>query len=385
MGQPLTVAGRFPAISHTVRQWLELGVGPELSGSARRCQFITNATPALVLLMVMFYFPIFLGMGNWTLAMSCVWQAPIPLIGIAWFRWRQRCGKSPHYWKACVICQATTLVGITGGQGTLLGTHFYFLLFFLTAPLIVPVSDQRGMAITCIVCLAWFTLLHYFPWPAAPQVQALPPLILKALNLTVLLSGSAILFVALLGSELFSDVLENRIQQMAATDLLTGLGNRRRFYSALAQLQARFEREQRPFCLAMLDLDFFKRINDSRGHDVGDEVLRHVSALLRDNVRAEDQVCRIGGEEFAILFADTTATQAFAACEAIRQAIAHSPANAGGQAVSVTASLGVAAWSASHNAQSFLAAADRALYSAKRAGRNRVKRHKESETSLGTA
>lgn len=373
MGLPHQSIAKKPPIALAMAwQWITAGVDPTLSGPLRRRQYITNAVPAAVLLMVLFYYLLFLTLGNRELAYSCLAGMPIPATGIAWFRWRQTCGQPPHYWKACFICQTTVLVGILGGQGTLFGSHFYFLLFFLTAPLIVPISDRRGMAIVCGICLGWFSLFEFMQWPATPTVQTLGPTIISILNLGVLLSGSIILFIALLAGEHFSDALVNRIQQMASTDTLTGLANRRAFYTRLAQLQQHHHLDQHPFCLAMLDIDFFKRINDNYGHDTGDKVLRHIANLLHLNVRPQDLVCRIGGEEFAILLPGTSLEQALMMCEAIRNTIADSPLPHGTSELHATVSLGLAQWQTEDSEQTFLAATDKALYAAKHAGRNAV-------------
>ncbi|WP_220272842.1 GGDEF domain-containing protein [Aquitalea aquatica] len=383
MGLPHQSTRKIPPIGLAMAwQWISAGVDPALNGTLRRRQYITNAVPALVLLMVLFYYLLFLTLGNRELAQSCLAGMPIPATGIAWFRWRQACGKPPHYWKACFICQTTVLAGILGGQGTLFGSHFYFLLFFLTAPLIVPINDRLGMTIVCGVCLGWFSLFEFMQWPATPTVQSLGPTIISILNLGVLLSGSIILFIALLAGEHFSDALVNRIQIMASTDMLTGLANRRAFYARLAQLQYRHQLEQQPFCLAMLDIDFFKRINDNYGHDTGDKVLHHIASLLQHKVRPQDLVCRIGGEEFAILLPDTMLDQAFTMCEAIRNTIASSPLSNGASNLHATVSLGLAQWQMDDSEQAFLAATDKALYAAKHAGRNAVQQRRQTAPAL---
>ncbi len=354
-----------------VWSWLQMGVDPALSGALRRRQYITNAVPALVLTMVLFYAVLFCLLGNSALATISLKAMVIPLLGMVWFHWQQRCGRPPHYWKACLICQATVLAGILGGQGTQIGGHYYFLLFFLTAPLVVPTSDKRGMVIVCAICVSWFCLFELHPWPSSVEVQALGPATIKLLYLAVLLSGSVVLFVALLAGEYFSELLERRIQQMASTDELTGLGNRRVFYQVLAQWQAAYHCEQRPFCVAMLDIDHFKNINDTYGHEAGDQVLRALSMLLRQGVSQEDVVCRIGGEEFAVLLAGHTLEQARMVCEALRQRIAATPIRAAGTQLQVTVSLGVGQC----KGPDCLAGIDRALYAAKHAGRNAVHLH----------
>lgn len=112
-----------------VWSWLQMGVDPALSGALRRRQYITNAVPALVLTMALFYAVLFCLLGNSALAAISLKAMVIPLLGMVWFHWQQRCGRPPHYWKACLICQATVLAGILGGQGTQIGGHYYFLLF----------------------------------------------------------------------------------------------------------------------------------------------------------------------------------------------------------------------------------------------------------------
>lgn len=360
---------------HKVWHWLQMGVDPALSGAVRRRQYITNAVPALVLLMAMFYCLLFSWLGNEALLVISLKMLAIPMLGMVWFYWQQRRGRPPHYWKACLICQTTVLAGILGGQGTQIGVHHYFLFFFLTTPLIVPTHDKRGMVIVCGICISWFCLFEWFSWPASAAVAALGQANIKLLYVCVLLSGSMILFIALLAGEYFSELLERRIQQMASTDELTGLANRRVFYQTLTQWQAACYRTQRPFCVALLDIDHFKHINDSYGHEAGDRVLRALSVLLRQGVGREDLVCRIGGEEFALLLDGCTLEQARSVCATLRQRIAATPLPTGSAILQVTVSLGLGQWHATQSEADFLAGIDRALYAAKHAGRNTVRVH----------
>ncbi|WP_165494233.1 GGDEF domain-containing protein [Aquitalea sp. USM4] len=366
-----------------VWRWLQLGVDPAQSGAVRRRQYITNAVPALVLLMVLFYFLLFFWLGNWALASISLKASAIPLLGMVWFYRQQRLGRPPHYWKACLICQATVLAGILGGQGTEIGGHYYFLLFFLTTPLVVPTRDKWGMLLVTSICIGWFSLFDLHPWPASAEVAALGVDTIKLLYLSVLLSGSVILFVALLSGEFFSEALERRIQQMACTDVLTGLANRRVFYQTMAQWQLACQRERRPFCLAMLDIDHFKRINDSHGHEAGDQVLRALARLLQQGVGRDDLVCRMGGEEFAILLAGRSLEQALPLCEALRQTIAATPMLTGSELLHVTVSMGLGQWHGVGGESGFLAAVDQALYAAKHAGRNAIRLHVDGAMVAG--
>jgi diguanylate cyclase (GGDEF)-like protein/PAS domain S-box-containing protein len=162
-------------------------------------------------------------------------------------------------------------------------------------------------------------------------------------------------------------------RQMAAdalTDPLTGLFNRRAFRSALEGRS--LDRGESPTdCVAVLDIDHFKSVNDSHGHAAGDEVLRGFARVARRMVREHDFIARIGGEEFAILFPDTSVEQAMLICERLRAEIARSSLPAGTEVVKITVSGGVAMLE--HKGfEHALENADLALYSAKRNGRDQL-------------
>lgn len=165
-----------------------------------------------------------------------------------------------------------------------------------------------------------------------------------------------------------------QLRQLAQRDELTKLFNRREFQRILAEEWDRSVRFQRPFSLAMLDIDHFKRINDTHGHPAGDEVLRHVSSLLAGQVRTVDRVARYGGEEFAVIMVETGRNDAVEGIKRLGLLLAEAPCAVGGELViEVTLSAGVAC---SHgdatSPAELIAAADQALYAAKRGGRNRI-------------
>ncbi|HSO31604.1 MAG TPA: diguanylate cyclase, partial [Labilithrix sp.] len=162
----------------------------------------------------------------------------------------------------------------------------------------------------------------------------------------------------------------------AAHDALTGLFNRRYFERRLKEECAHAKRHRRPFAIVMLDLDHFKLVNDTYGHEDGDRVLRHVAEVAQAQLREDDVPCRYGGEEFVLLLRGTTGMAARVVANRLRANLAAKPIPLGpkDEPRHVTFSAGVAAADErnAYNADSVMARADAALYRAKRAGRNRV-------------
>ncbi len=169
--------------------------------------------------------------------------------------------------------------------------------------------------------------------------------------------------------------LEHRLHDAAATDFLTGLPNRRQIMTRMEQELGRIQRDPAALTAVMMfDLDFFKTINDRHGHAMGDEVLKHFSAILQLEVRKVDSVGRIGGEEFAIILSGADVEDAARFAERVRARLADKPLKCGLANIAVTVSIGIAAMLADDESiNSSLSRADAALYEAKLAGRDRVK------------
>jgi diguanylate cyclase (GGDEF)-like protein len=169
-------------------------------------------------------------------------------------------------------------------------------------------------------------------------------------------------------------VVAEELERTGRTDPLTGLPNRRCFEDTLSAEIARAGRTGAALSLAIVDLDFFKQINDTFGHLCGDEVLCAVATTARATLRGHDMLARIGGEEFAILMPETNAAEAESVSNRVRTAIAREPILLrSGDRVSVTASAGVAASKPAESAADLCARADAALYEAKNGGRNAVR------------
>ena len=162
------------------------------------------------------------------------------------------------------------------------------------------------------------------------------------------------------------------LEHAALTDGLTGMQNRRYFDDALKEYLDEFRRIGKPIGLMILDLDHFKQVNDTHGHDVGDEVLRAVANCLKDLTRYHDVVARLGGEEFAVVTPNMDADLLAKFAERIRKAIAGMSILSGNVRLKITTSVGLAVWDRKETAEEFYRRADRQLYEAKRMGRNRV-------------
>lgn len=162
------------------------------------------------------------------------------------------------------------------------------------------------------------------------------------------------------------------LEHAALTDGLTGMHNRRYFDDALSEYLQEFQRINRPIGLMILDLDHFKQVNDTYGHDTGDEVLRTVAACLKDMTRYHDIVARLGGEEFAIVAPNMDIEVLSRFAERIRKAIASQPIAAGNVRLTVTTSVGLAVWDRRESMEDLYRRADACLYQAKRQGRNRI-------------
>jgi two-component system cell cycle response regulator len=176
----------------------------------------------------------------------------------------------------------------------------------------------------------------------------------------------------------YADRLRHNVQlslEMAITDQLTGLHNRRYMSRHLGNLIANAKKNGKPLAFVIMDIDYFKSVNDTHGHDIGDEVLKEFASRIAANVRGIDLACRYGGEEFVVVMPDTDVAFAYSVSERLRHSIETTlfrisrPPNA----LNLTISIGIAGLEGmSDSAEALLHRADQALYSAKKTGRNKV-------------
>ncbi len=259
-------------------------------------------------------------------------------------------------------CACTILLGWDTG------IH-YFLLVFLPA---VAVSRSPRLAAAAM----GFVLAAYLGLdaatqaiPAAYHLTAAQTTAFRWLSITVvfLMFG----YTARYYVRRVHDA-ERRLAELATTDPLCGLWNRRFFVQRAQEEVERVRRYGGRLALVMADIDHFKLVNDRNGHDVGDQVIRHVAGLMRAELRASDIIGRWGGEEFVMLVQTADMAEAAAVCERLRAAVERSPCESGTVAVRATLSLGLAEVDLGQGLEHAIRRADAALYAAKHAGRNRV-------------
>ena len=169
----------------------------------------------------------------------------------------------------------------------------------------------------------------------------------------------------------------SKILQYATIDALTNLNNRRQFELRLGQEMATTKRQNNPLCAMMIDIDFFKKVNDTYGHASGDAVLRGVASIIKSALRESDIPSRYGGEEFAVLLPYTHIQEAQIVGERLRKAVESSPIpindeNSEVKSINVTISMGLAEFNNKETGEELFERADKALYEAKESGRNRV-------------
>jgi diguanylate cyclase (GGDEF)-like protein len=250
------------------------------------------------------------------------------------------------------------------------GFHYLPLMFI---PSVVMTNSRRQAQVFIVGMLVFLFTLD----AVARHLGALAPIsnasliAIKWLNITLFIamfSALASYYRQKIGK------VEKRLQTLATQDPLTGLHNRRHFQPVAEREMARTLRSGGNSCLIIMDIDFFKPINDNYGHEAGDLVLVAVSRLLRKNLRDADTLARWGGEEFVVLMPDAQGSEAMTMAERIRRAVEACPVSYQGCAIHFTMSFGVTQFKPGDTLNTVIARADQALYQSKAEGRNRITR-----------
>jgi len=291
--------------------------------------------------------------------------------------------REPHVWTRRKVMEAA-LFGVTlivaarlifGGAGQ----PFALLpLAFMIPPIIIWGAFRLGQREVMLASVAacsvaiWYTIQGRGPFAVASINETL--LLLLAFVSTVVMTGlvlSAVVAQRSRATEALQHALSDLAEQ-AIRDPMTGLYNRRFLREFLARELIRAKRGSIGLAVIMMDLDHFKRVNDSFGHEAGDLVLTQVAAMLLKSIRGSDMVCRFGGEEFVLVLTDATRAGALRRCEELRDGIRRlEPTYRGSSLGHPTASFGVALYpDHAEDADALVNASDQALYEAKRAGRD---------------
>jgi diguanylate cyclase (GGDEF)-like protein len=264
--------------------------------------------------------------------------------------------------------------------------------WLITAPLVAMflggvASALFWLALSCMATVAIYAL------PGAGYTLPSPPVADMALLYLTCHLG---LFVVVLVFALLFEMTKTQgfvkleqalgtINELAIRDELTGVHNRRYLLSLIEKEKERSDRNGRAFCLCLLDIDFFKRINDTWGHAAGDTVLRSFACIVQGKVRGSDSFGRYGGEEFLLMLPETPSADAMVLAERVRAAIEKMPCQEGGSEIALTVSIGVAGYRIGEAVGLAVARADQALYLAKSSGRNRVVCHEQETAPVAQA
>lgn len=270
---------------------------------------------------------------------------------------------------------STAAAYVVAGQGrgiapVILAIVLRFSIFGLT-----PRQMVHNMVYTLVLFAIAFAVVHQIhgPWRMPALEAAYGAMVVLVLLTTTFMAMRLQKIRALLQRQKRELTLAlAQIQHLATHDELTGLPNRRHMMALLEAEHQRSQRDARPWMVALLDIDFFKQVNDTHGHGAGDLVLQDFAATVARALRSTDTLARWGGEEFLLLLPGTGPDAAAPVLERVRQAVQERTVPARDQAVRVTVSMGVAAHTANTSLAQLLDQADQALYQAKAQGRNCV-------------
>lgn len=271
------------------------------------------------------------------------------------------------------------MVGYIAGMMTIL-TGVFTMGSILAGLLLF---ERKIMFYASLPCIAVFyvttllTVVNILPY--APLYQAHSMMVVETQTYTLLVNLFATTFIAIVLVMLFNSFLERwrdrerKQQQLMTLDPLTQILNRRGISEQFQRIEQRDTAQRNPLCVAMIDIDFFKKINDQYGHDAGDHVLIRVAQILGSNLREQDHLGRFGGEEFIVIFEQTDIKHAQQILERCRKAIEHHECIYQKHIIRFTASFGLVQISSQDlDEQRVIFSADQQLYRAKHAGRNRI-------------
>ena len=356
----------------------------ELQIRLRAAAFVVIGLPALI------YFSIVAALeAEWLLAILASLTA-LAVTVCSWLLWQRKGGYTVI--RPAIACYSLLLFYLLTYSGTEHARGLWFLTLPVVSIMLLPPREGGIWTGGSIIIGIYLMLQAGTLAGATPYSTAY---IVRFIFLAILIAGVLLWSEVLLrryrlrllrqNADLVAErdqledeilrrsALEEELRYLATTDPLTNLLNRRAFMATLADELTRSQRLRSRFTLLMLDIDHFKQINDTHGHPAGDAVLVHLSALLGEQLRSVDKLARMGGEEFAIMLADTPAEGAGTVIERLLDAIRNKAAEHPEThlPIRITASIGCTESRPEDDELTALARADRALYAAKQGGRNR--------------
>ncbi len=353
-------------------RWLRWGVVLHKSNTLQRKVLLTNVAAPLGMFSLFIFDLVFLYEGSYPSQQVLVLHIPF-YIAFALIPWVNRQGQS---FAACLLLTVTAMgsaiVPMYVAFGTYFNHHHYFILFAVVPLAIYPSQYVKTVFSLFVINLGAFMYFEYSGMPPAAEVLLRDGAIAHGIRtlLSSMVVVTLMVFFWFFGT--FAEKSERTLELISMTDMLTTLPNRRFFKEAFQHEVARNKRMQTTSAIAMLDIDYFKKVNDTYGHDAGDLVLKYVAHECRKNLRAGNVMARIGGEEFAILLPEATSSQAIEAMERIRKAIELSEIKIGNKVLNITVSIGVAIVDPHMSLEEAFKNVDLSLYEAKWGGRNRV-------------
>ncbi len=264
------------------------------------------------------------------------------------------------------VLELSALAVLDSGDGTDVSAYIIGIMVFVAS---FRIRNSAALVVIVGISLSFY-LVHWSLWGLMNLNDTLTVLFVTLFGVWIFLNlESRRTENFLVRREL--DIQNKKLTEMSATDPLTGIMNRRSLLQNLYVYYEDFKRYATPVSLAMIDIDHFKAVNDTYGHQVGDQVLAQFAQLIGSSLRATDRLARYGGEEFVVVLPHLHCSEARDAAERLRRIIADTPFSE--HQLQVTASFGVAEFTAEDpGSHSLIKRADEALYTAKHLGRNRV-------------
>lgn len=356
----------------TIKEWLHWGCEAEADFTLKRKILSVNVVALIGMLSFLAY--IFFYWLSMNAALECLaGMTVLFFVLLAGVPWLNRGGHNgAARWLLVAALMGSQLSASLLVYGSFFNSYYYYILFAMAVPIVFPIRSWLLILVVFISNLGLFFLFRYSQFEPDPVLLELDSSTLELLSASYIFLSYLTLFIAVWFVELMAAGNERKLDKLSLTDALTNIPNRRYFEIALQQEIAKAQRNNTPLVLAILDIDFFKKVNDQYGHDVGDEVIKHIANHLRQVLRAGNTVARVGGEEFAVLLPEMNLQFAVEVAERMRQTIELNDYQMEDESLHLTISIGMVGVDVNESPENAYKLADDALYAAKRGGRNRV-------------